>query len=75
MSSEQIPNQQMPNKYDIKDIKDNIILRLQQIISELENENKELCKKLGLIYRPRVQFEDEDDPNDGDGDEDGDNGD
>lgn len=63
---------QMPNKYDIKD---NIILRLQQIISELENENKELCKKLGLIYRPRVQFEDEDDPNDGDEDEDGDNGD
>ena len=71
MSSEQIPNQQMSSKYDLKD---NIILRLQQIISELENENKELCKKLGLIYRPRVQFEDEDDPKDGDGDA-GDNGD
>jgi hypothetical protein len=73
MSSEQIPNQQMPNKYDkdnkdIKDIKDNIILRLQQIISELENENKELCKKLGLIYRPRIQFGGKNDPKDGDGD-------
>jgi hypothetical protein len=63
----------MPNKYDkdnkdIKDIKDNIILRLQQIISELENENKELCKKLGLIYRPRIQFGGKNDPKDGDWD-------
>lgn len=65
MSNKQIPNQQMPNKYDIKD---NIILRLQQIISELENENKELCKKLGLIYRPRIQFGGKNDPKDGDWD-------
>jgi hypothetical protein len=78
MSSEQMPNQQMPNKYDIKDnkdikdIKDNIILSLQQIISELENENKELCKKLGLIYRPRIQFGGKNDPNDGDGEDNGD---
>ena len=61
----------MPSKHDIKD---NIILRLQQIICELENENKELCKKLGLIYRPRIQFGGKNDPKDGDGDA-GDNGD
>lgn len=72
MSNQQMPSEQIPNKYDIKDNKDNIILRLQQIISELENENKELCKKLGLIYRPRIQFGGKNDPNDGDGEDNGD---
>ena len=61
------------NEKNEKDIDaDAIILYLRDIIQELENENKELCKKLGLIYRPRIQFED--DPKDGDGDA-GDNGD
>ncbi len=35
--------------------KDAIILYLREIICELEKENKELCKKLGLLYRPKYQ--------------------
>lgn len=38
---------------------DAIILRLRDIIRELVKENKELYKKLGLIYRPRIQIETE----------------
>ena len=35
--------------------KDAIILHLREIIRELEKENKDLCKKLGLLYRPKYQ--------------------
>jgi hypothetical protein len=38
---------------------DAIILRLRDIIRELVKENKELYKKLGLVYRPRIQIETE----------------
>ena len=38
---------------------DAIILRLRDIIRELVKENKDLYKKLGLIYRPRIQIETE----------------
>ena len=37
--------------------KDAIILHLREIIRELEKENKDLCKKLGLLYRPKYQAE------------------
>ena len=37
--------------------KDTIILHLREIIRELEKENKDLCKKLGLLYRPKYQSE------------------
>ncbi len=38
---------------------DAIILRLRDIFRELVKENKDLYKKLGLIYRPRIQIETE----------------
>lgn len=37
--------------------KDAIILYLREIIRELEQEKKDLCKQLGLIYRPKNQVE------------------
>jgi hypothetical protein len=46
--------------------KDTIILHLREIIRELEKENKDLCKKLGLLYRPKNQPE-RDEPNGGTG--------
>jgi len=46
--------------------KDAIILHLREIIRELEKENKDLCKKLGLLYRPKNQT-DRDEPNGGTG--------
>lgn len=51
--------------------KDAIILYLREIICELEKENKELCKKLGLLYRPKYQPDRDgagDEPNGGAGD-------
>jgi len=35
--------------------KDAIILHLREIIRELEQEKKDLCKQLGLLYRPKNQ--------------------
>ena len=35
--------------------KDVIILHLREIIRELEQEKKDLCKQLGLLYRPKNQ--------------------
>jgi hypothetical protein len=37
--------------------KDAIILHLREIIRELEQEKKDLCKQLGLLYRPKNQPE------------------
>lgn len=37
--------------------KDAIILHLREIIRELEKENKDLCKQLGLLYKPKNQTE------------------
>ena len=37
--------------------KDAIILYLREIIRELEKENKDLCKQLGLLYKPKNQTE------------------
>ena len=55
---------------------DTIILHLREIIRELEKENKELYKKLGLIYRPvQSGSKGKDDGKDGDGDGAGDAGD
>jgi hypothetical protein len=48
------------NEKNDKDIDaDAIILHLRDIIQELVKENKELCKKLGLLYKPRIQIETE----------------
>lgn len=33
------------------------VSELIKIIIELENENKELCKQLGILYRPRFQYD------------------
>jgi len=54
--------------------KDAIILHLREIIRELEKENKDLCKQLGLLYRPKNQTDRDgagDDPNGGTGDPNG----
>jgi hypothetical protein len=48
--------------------KDAIILHLREIIRELEQEKKDLCKQLGLLYRPKNQTDRDgagDDPNGG----------
>lgn len=37
--------------------KDAIILHLREIIRKLEKENKDLCKQLGLLYKPKNQTE------------------
>ena len=37
--------------------KDAIILYLREIIRELEKENKDLCKQLGLLYKTKNQTE------------------
>jgi len=50
--------------------KDAIILHLREIIRELEQEKKDLCKQLGLLYRPKNQTDRDgagDDPNGGTG--------
>jgi hypothetical protein len=50
--------------------KDAIILHLREIIRELEKEKKDLCKQLGLLYRPKNQPDRDgagDDPNVGTG--------
>ena len=57
----------MSNKQGENDKKDAIILHLRKIIRELEKENKELYKKLGLIYRPSQSgSKGKDDGDDGD---------
>jgi hypothetical protein len=37
------------------DDKDTIIMNLRKIICDLQKENKELYKKLGIFYRPQNQ--------------------
>ena len=66
----------MSNKQGENDKKDAIILHLRKIIRELEKENKELYKKLGLIYRPSQSgSKGKDDGDDGEDGDDGDDGD
>lgn len=61
-------SKQSNEKNDTDADTDAIILHLHDIIRELVKENKELCKKLGLIYKPRIQIGDK--GKDGGGDRD-----